>query len=54
MYLEVIDGYTAKLGADHVSTVTAKMNLATLLDEQGQTQEAKAMYLEVIDGYTAK
>eukprot|EP01050_Picozoa_sp_SAG11_P070591 SAG11_NODE_52135_length_107_cov_257.375000_1_plen_35_part_11 len=24
MYLEVIDGYTAKLGADHVDTVTAK------------------------------
>ena len=54
MYLEVIAGFTAKLGADHVDTIRAKMNLAILLDDQGQTDEAQAMYLEVIAGFTAK
>ena len=54
MYLEVIAVRTAKLGAEHVDTISAKGKLATLLDEQGQTDEAKAMLLEVIAGYTAK
>eukprot|EP01052_Picozoa_sp_SAG31_P006934 SAG31_NODE_325_length_17671_cov_9.902743_15_plen_602_part_00 len=54
MYVEVIDGFTAKLGAHHVDTVKAKTNLANLLKEQGQTEEARAMYVEVIDGFTAK
>eukprot|EP01052_Picozoa_sp_SAG31_P028359 SAG31_NODE_2729_length_5177_cov_2.657542_9_plen_40_part_01 len=39
MYVEVIDVRTTKLGADHVDTVTAKMNLAILLDEQGETED---------------
>eukprot|EP01047_Picozoa_sp_COSAG01_P120076 COSAG01_NODE_48794_length_378_cov_0.494624_1_plen_87_part_00 len=54
MYLEVIDGYTAKLGADHVDTVTAKMNLAELYRTQGEFEIAKPMFLEVIDIRTAK
>eukprot|EP01050_Picozoa_sp_SAG11_P057985 SAG11_NODE_36802_length_259_cov_21.318750_2_plen_42_part_01 len=32
MYLEGIDIRTAKLGADHVSTVRAKMNLGVLYE----------------------
>ncbi len=31
LYTEVIDGYTAQLGAEHTDTLGAKMGLATLL-----------------------
>ncbi len=31
LYTEVIDGYTAQLGAQHTDTLWAKTNLASLL-----------------------
>ena len=43
-----------KLGADHTDALMAKMNLATLLKNQGKTAEAEALYQEVIAGYTEK
>eukprot|EP01051_Picozoa_sp_SAG22_P005707 SAG22_NODE_348_length_11873_cov_4.151435_6_plen_97_part_00 len=43
MYEEVITGRTAKYGADHVDTLTAKLNLGNLLKDQGQTAEAKRL-----------
>ena len=42
----MIAGYTENLGASHSSTLKAKGNLATLLDEQGETAEARELYQE--------
>jgi hypothetical protein len=41
LYLEVIHGYTARLGEDHVNTLTVKNNLAILLKNQGIVMKRK-------------
>lgn len=55
MYEEVIAGYTAKLGADHVDTILAKMNLGLLYETSLKDYEAaKPLYEEAVRGFTAK
>eukprot|EP01051_Picozoa_sp_SAG22_P035395 SAG22_NODE_16590_length_320_cov_0.766816_1_plen_73_part_01 len=54
MYEEVIAGYTAKYGADHVETLQTKMNLGALYAEQKDYENAKPLFESVIAGYTAK
>ena len=53
-WLDKIGLDAEKLGADHTDALMAKMNLATLLKNQGKTAEAEALYQEVIAGYTEK
>ena len=43
---------TEQLGPRHERTVQAKMNLAVLLDDLGERDEARALYTEVIAGRT--
>ena len=38
LYTDVIDGYTAQLGAQHTDTLRAKNNLATLLADLGDSE----------------
>ena len=52
LYMEVIEGFTASLGASHNLTLMAKMNLANLLMQIGEQHEARRLYEEVIEGST--
>ncbi len=54
LYTEVIEGYTAQLGAQHTDTLRAKMNLANLLANLGERDEARRLYTEAIEGHTAQ
>ena len=54
LYTEVIDGYTAQLGAQHTHTLTAKNNLAILLRDLGERDESRRLYIEAIEGRTAQ
>jgi phage shock protein A len=55
LYREVVAGFTAHYGAQHVQTLESKMNLAVLLQNEGTAEavaEAKALYREVVAGET--
>ena len=54
MYTEVIDGRTSQLGAQHTHTLDAKNNLAIVLADRGERDEARRLYTEVIEGFTAE
>jgi tetratricopeptide (TPR) repeat protein len=55
LYEEMIEGYTAQLGAQHKATLDAKNNLASLLVSLGEHDAARQLYEEeVIEGYTAQ
>jgi hypothetical protein len=56
LHREVVAGDTAHYGGQHVQTLTSKLNLATLLKNEGTAEcvaEAKALCLEVVAGFTA-
>jgi Flp pilus assembly protein TadD len=40
------------LGAMHPEALEAKMNLASLLQNHGESDEARRLYVEVVDGYS--
>ena len=52
LWLEVIEGQTAALGANHASTLLTKANYAGVLGKQGKLHEAECIYQEVIEGQT--
>ena len=49
----MIRGHTAKLGADHTDTLTAKMNLAILIGTSDR-ETALQMFVDCVAGFTAK
>ena len=54
LYERVIAGYTAQLGADHLDTLDAQLELAILLRVIGENGEARRLYERVIAGYTVQ
>ena len=52
-YEAVVAGYTAQLGPDHTSTLTAKMNLAILIGTSDR-ETALQMFVDCVAGFTAK
>lgn len=49
--LEVIDSQRAKLGANHIETLTTSINLAYCTEKQDRLDEARAIYATCLTGF---
>ena len=49
LYEEVIEGFTAQLGASHTETLLTKSNLANLQQNMGEVDAARTVLEEVVE-----